>query len=193
MLVFSFQFEKEWVNATPKYLAGAIIMKGESRFSFHVFRDRELPSSCPPFRWPRGTSRCFNLAFRPSASPSFNLVKKIVAGLAICASYLPCFSLLTFPSLFLRPHRRRPVVTPYRFSPFVAMCFTVNYIMGTGFLTLPWAFNSAGIGLSLVVLGGVCLISDISKGKGDYFCFVLCYMLTPPSPSNPNPNDRLCS
>ena len=43
------------------------------------------------------------------------------------------------------------------------MCFTVNYIMGTGFLTLPWAFNSAGIVLSLITLGCVCLISDVSK------------------------------
>ena len=43
------------------------------------------------------------------------------------------------------------------------MCFTVNYIMGTGFLTLPWAFNSAGIGLSLATLGCVCFLSNISK------------------------------
>eukprot|EP00519_Triparma_laevis_P008143 CAMPEP_0182503332 /NCGR_PEP_ID=MMETSP1321-20130603/15133_1 /TAXON_ID=91990 /ORGANISM="Bolidomonas sp., Strain RCC1657" /LENGTH=479 /DNA_ID=CAMNT_0024708485 /DNA_START=47 /DNA_END=1482 /DNA_ORIENTATION=+ len=35
--------------------------------------------------------------------------------------------------------------------------------MGTGFLTLPWAFNSAGIVLSLITLGCVCLISDVSK------------------------------
>jgi len=49
------------------------------------------------------------------------------------------------------------------FSPFVAMCFTVNYIMGTGFLTLPWAFNSAGIGLSFICLGAMCWVSDVSK------------------------------
>ncbi len=49
------------------------------------------------------------------------------------------------------------------FSPFVAMCFTVNYIMGTGFLTLPWAFNSAGLLLSILTLGVVCFIADISK------------------------------
>eukprot|EP00518_Triparma_eleuthera_P022930 CAMPEP_0197555226 /NCGR_PEP_ID=MMETSP1320-20131121/12941_1 /TAXON_ID=91990 /ORGANISM="Bolidomonas sp., Strain RCC2347" /LENGTH=51 /DNA_ID=CAMNT_0043116215 /DNA_START=26 /DNA_END=177 /DNA_ORIENTATION=+ len=35
--------------------------------------------------------------------------------------------------------------------------------MGTGFLTLPWAFNSAGIGLSLATLGCVCFVSNISK------------------------------
>lgn len=44
------------------------------------------------------------------------------------------------------------------------MCFTVNYIMGTGFLTLPWAFYSAGIVLSLFTVAIVCLASDISKG-----------------------------
>lgn len=44
------------------------------------------------------------------------------------------------------------------------MCFTVNYIMGTGFLTLPWAFYSAGIVLSLFTVAIVCLVSDISKG-----------------------------
>ena len=32
------------------------------------------------------------------------------------------------------------------FSPFVATCFTLNYIIGSGFLTLPWAFVQAGIG-----------------------------------------------
>jgi hypothetical protein len=24
------------------------------------------------------------------------------------------------------------------FSPFVAFCFTINFILGTGFLTIPW-------------------------------------------------------
>jgi len=44
------------------------------------------------------------------------------------------------------------------------MCFTVNYVMGTGFLTLPWAFNSAGILLALTTLTTVGVISDVSKG-----------------------------
>ena len=30
-------------------------------------------------------------------------------------------------------------------SPFVCACFTLNYIIGTGFLTLPWAFETGGI------------------------------------------------
>ena len=52
---------------------------------------------------------------------------------------------------------------PHSFSPFVAVCFTVNYIMGTGFLTLPWAFNSAGIGLSAICLAFFCWASNVSK------------------------------
>jgi amino acid permease len=43
------------------------------------------------------------------------------------------------------------------------MCFTVNYIMGTGFLTLPLAFSEAGLLLSLLMLGVVCYASDVSK------------------------------
>ncbi|GMH85813.1 hypothetical protein TrVE_jg1730 [Triparma verrucosa] len=35
--------------------------------------------------------------------------------------------------------------------------------MGTGFLTLPWAFNSAGIGLAILTLTFVGYISNISK------------------------------
>ena len=70
--------------------------------------------------------------------------------------------LLTVP-LFSPP---RPLSAPpcaRSFSTFVAVCFTVNYIMGTGFLTIPWAFHSAGIVLSFIVLALVCLISDVSK------------------------------
>jgi hypothetical protein len=62
------------------------------------------------------------------------------------------------------PILRRRVSQPNAgFSPFVAMCFTVNYIMGTGFLTLPLAFSSAGLGLSLLTLAVVCYLSDVSK------------------------------
>ena len=57
----------------------------------------------------------------------------------------------------------RSLMAESTFSPFVAACFTVNYIMGTGFLTLPWAFNNAGIGLSLLALCLVGFISDVSK------------------------------
>lgn len=43
------------------------------------------------------------------------------------------------------------------------MCFTVNYVMGTGFLTLPWAFQSSGIGLAILTLTFVGYVSNISK------------------------------
>ena len=57
------------------------------------------------------------------------------------------------------------------FTPFVAMCFTVNYIMGTGFLTLPLAFSEAGIMLSVVALGLVCFLSNVSK---NYILEAMC-------------------
>jgi len=49
------------------------------------------------------------------------------------------------------------------FTPFVSLCFTINYVMGTGFLTLPDAFNSAGIALALVTLTSVAFLANISK------------------------------
>ena len=48
------------------------------------------------------------------------------------------------------------------FSFWVAVAFTCNYIVGTGFLTLPYAFHSAGVGLSFIVLlfmGGMSVMS----------------------------------
>jgi amino acid permease len=38
------------------------------------------------------------------------------------------------------------------FSFGVALAFSVNFAMGAGFLSLPWAFNQAGIMLSLVIM-----------------------------------------
>lgn len=37
-------------------------------------------------------------------------------------------------------------------SFFETVAFTVNYVMGTGFLTIPWAFFQAGTALSLVTI-----------------------------------------
>lgn len=48
-------------------------------------------------------------------------------------------------------------------SPIVAFCFTINYILGTGFLTVPWAFMQGGLVLSTVVLVLVGVLSDMSK------------------------------
>jgi len=52
---------------------------------------------------------------------------------------------------------------PEGFSPFVGFCFTINYILGTGFLTVPWAFTQGGLALSTVaiILSGLC--SDMAK------------------------------
>ena len=49
------------------------------------------------------------------------------------------------------------------FSHFVAICFTVNYLIGTGFLTIPWAFERGGIVLSLITLMMVAAVSNITK------------------------------
>eukprot|EP00977_Amphora_coffeiformis_P010863 scaffold2551_cov162-Amphora_coffeaeformis.AAC.2 len=49
------------------------------------------------------------------------------------------------------------------FSPFVAFCFTINYILGTGFLTLPWAFVRGGLLLSAVTLMSMGVVSDVAK------------------------------
>ena len=49
------------------------------------------------------------------------------------------------------------------FSPVVAFCFTVNYILGTGFLTIPWAFCQGGLVLSTIALVAMGVISDCAK------------------------------
>lgn len=49
------------------------------------------------------------------------------------------------------------------FSSFVAACFTLNYIMGTGILTIPWAFHEAGVVLSCLSLTIVCLLGIMSS------------------------------
>ena len=46
---------------------------------------------------------------------------------------------------------------PHNFSFFVATCFTLNYIIGSGFLTLPWAFYETGWCLGLFLLGLITL------------------------------------
>lgn len=49
------------------------------------------------------------------------------------------------------------------FTPFIAFCFTLNYVVGTGFLTIPWAFEQSGIVLSAVVMILSAILSDIAK------------------------------
>jgi len=49
------------------------------------------------------------------------------------------------------------------FSPFVAFCFTINYILGGGFLSIPWAFVQSGLLLSSILLVVSAIGSDIAK------------------------------
>ena len=49
------------------------------------------------------------------------------------------------------------------FSPLVAFCFTINYILGAGFLTIPWAFVQSGLMLSSIMLIISAVGSDIAK------------------------------
>lgn len=49
------------------------------------------------------------------------------------------------------------------FSPVVGACFTLNYIMGTGFLTLPFAFHEAGLALSTVVMVIICVAAKFGS------------------------------
>mmetsp|Transcript_12567 Transcript_12567/g.20248 ORF Transcript_12567/g.20248 Transcript_12567/m.20248 type:complete len:578 (+) Transcript_12567:272-2005(+) len=49
------------------------------------------------------------------------------------------------------------------FSPFVAFCFTINYILGTGFLTIPWAFVQSGLVLSSILMVLAAIASDVAK------------------------------
>lgn len=62
---------------------------------------------------------------------------------------------------------------PSGFSPFVAFCFTINYILGAGFLTIPWAFAQSGLVLSSIMLIVSAVGSDISKNLYvQWSCFV---------------------
>ena len=49
------------------------------------------------------------------------------------------------------------------FTQPVAVAFTINYLIGTGFLTLPWAFGQGGILLSTITFLFVLVICNISK------------------------------
>ena len=51
------------------------------------------------------------------------------------------------------------------FTFWVAVCFTLNYVIGSGFLTLPWAFNVAGIGFASLVLSAVSALSLLTCWK----------------------------
>ena len=48
-------------------------------------------------------------------------------------------------------------------SPFVCACFTLNYLIGTGFLTLPWAFQVSGTLLSCVTMACTCVMANTAS------------------------------
>lgn len=48
------------------------------------------------------------------------------------------------------------------FSQVVAICFTINYLVGTGFLCLPFAFYTGGTILSTITLAAVVFLSSIT-------------------------------
>ena len=49
------------------------------------------------------------------------------------------------------------------FSAFTAVCFTVNFMVGTGFLTLPWAFVQGGLILSTILIISSSILCDAIK------------------------------
>ena len=68
-----------------------------------------------------------------------------------------------------------------KFSPAVAICFTLNYVIGSGFLTLPWAFEQTGLIIGVVVMFVFCIFSiaavlmiletmDRAKRVNEYIC-----------------------
>lgn len=57
--------------------------------------------------------------------------------------------------------------SPTTFTFFTACCFTLNYIIGTGFLTLPWAFYESGWLAGVLVLGLMTIFSIFAS------CFIL--------------------
>lgn len=52
-----------------------------------------------------------------------------------------------------------PILESGQFTPFVALCFTLNYVLGVGALGIPFSFQSAGLILSTAVMVAVALVT----------------------------------
>ena len=52
-----------------------------------------------------------------------------------------------------------------KYTFWVACCFTLNYVIGSGFLTLPWAFNASGLVLASLVLTIITAVSLVTSWK----------------------------
>lgn len=49
-------------------------------------------------------------------------------------------------------HVQSAATPPARFSFWVGVAFTLNYVIGSGFLTIPWAFQQTGPAIGVIVL-----------------------------------------
>ena len=45
----------------------------------------------------------------------------------------------------------------------VAVCFTINYVIGSGILTLPWAFDASGLVLAALILTVMAIFSVVTS------------------------------
>ena len=57
---------------------------------------------------------------------------------------------------------RRPSATAQDFNSLTAVLFTINYIIGTGFLTIPWAFSQCGILIGVLTMVIIVLPSTVA-------------------------------
>jgi len=68
--------------------------------------------------------------------------------------------------LVVKGHKHMSQPHP-KFSFWVGVCFTLNYVVGSGFLTLPWAFQKTGPLLGVLILAVFSYFSIIAV------CFIL--------------------
>jgi amino acid permease len=62
----------------------------------------------------------------------------------------------------VRPRHHEEAPDSEGFSFWVTVAFTLNYILGSGFLTLPWTFEKTGIILGIIVLAVIGFFSTLS-------------------------------
>jgi Transmembrane amino acid transporter protein len=95
--------------------------------------------------------------------PSTNSPEKDVSSSPLLARLASPFSPYWTAATIASRRNKDDASSPQGFSPFVGFCFTINYILGTGFLTIPWALAQGGWLLSTLVLITVGVLSDMSK------------------------------
>jgi Transmembrane amino acid transporter protein len=95
--------------------------------------------------------------------PSTNSPEKDVSSSPLLARLAAPFSPYWTAATIASRRNKDDASSPQGFSPFVGFCFTINYILGTGFLTIPWALAQGGWLLSTLVLITVGVLSDMSN------------------------------